>query len=526
MLIKHLLFVIILVTQIRSSSHASDQICSESMLYLNSLITTLSYQDRETCKNFYGEKFFFLENCHKIESIVEDLRSCHSLTLIEVKNNLNLEEFALRLPRSTMTVILSANNIKKLDRSIFAELPFLRSLDLSSNALAEVDLQFRAHSADLKIELTNNFDLRSVSIDFESGPPGAHYSIAYPELMQTESIFIKSKVENSTITISTKISNKKRYYQVTIRYGKSYLTVASEKMNDQPLAKQDLSKLNRWFNITGLAVDKLKFMPDLRELTSLYKLKIFDSVIENVARLLLPDSLRELTLGGNQILHIDRKFFLMLRKLTVIEVNSTLAGLCDFYASSLKKIVVNNENPNQKANELRLVNFAKITTDRENVFIKFLKESGFNYSVIIKNSSIDFKELNGSYIQVSQGSKSFTARMRNLSIIGVRFNFSDSSVDLAQLENLNALRLRLTNLETVAVDTLKLPDNVTELDLGGNRIRFVEQGFFSQLKSLKNLNLANNRLVCFLARLTLRLGVVVPSIDYIADHIGKISKLT
>jgi Leucine-rich repeat (LRR) protein len=457
----------------------------------------------------FANGIFTLDKCGS--DITTNFSKYPGLVELRVTNSPVQIQFATALPSTTQRVVINYNALETLNTKIFAPLINLRQLDLKSNRLREVDLQFGTVRG-LTINLQNNTNLKRVSIEFLSEKTGRH-SIIYNELLTAESFRLTSTVKGQVIRIVTKKDEfdlREPLYYIKLNDGKYSMGFDNSVSINRFIDPEVFFNLSRKFDVTSLDLKSSLFLNsilDLSKLTNLASINLSGNKIEQLTRsnLNLPDSIRELDLVDNPISYIQQEFFVNLKQLYKLElaVNSMTRMIenLKFYASSLKWIIIISKKQTFTFN---LIGFMEITLDRANVIVQFMNTSSTNsyleYSVTIENSSIDFEKLSSSKITyaINLKQKNSLCLVKLIVIRGNvhKFNFTD----LTKLSNLNFLKFESTNLNVLSTDTFKLPENITKLDLSSNKINFIQKGFFEDMANLQFLNLDKNKLVCFVTQ--------------------------
>uniref|UniRef100_A0A8D8QGL2 Toll-like receptor 13 n=1 Tax=Cacopsylla melanoneura TaxID=428564 RepID=A0A8D8QGL2_9HEMI len=375
-----------------------------------------------TLRGHHKLEMLHLEHNNLIRVGREVFSNMPSLRELRLANNSlsNFLEFPLWNLPSLKGLDISRNKIQKLDRRILASLPSLRRLDLSGNILNTID----------PMTFIGNLALEYVNISFND------IDMIYPHTFTTTQNLYELDVSHNKIS------------QVPVLpKAVEYLYASKNQIDNLPSPSS----------------------PDL-QLPTLKLLDISDNGIHRIPPASMSGlaSLRWLRLGRNNLVHVDSNSFSGLNNLQALDLhNNRILSIHDEALNPLPQLV----ELSLKGNRLESIPHELL---KRNALLKRLDVSrnqmtDINFSALSNNT--DLQELYASHNSLSE--------------------FPNTLSSLPKLKTLDLGNNRLTQLQSKSIASMP---SLTELYLPQNRIKRIAENTFYKLAKLEILDLENNEL--------------------------------
>ncbi|KAL1458004.1 hypothetical protein WDU94_008181 [Cyamophila willieti] len=375
-----------------------------------------------TLRGHHKLEMLHLEHNNLIRVGREVFSNMPSLRELRLANNSlsNFLEFPLWNLPSLKGLDISRNKIQKLDRRILASLPSLRRLDLSGNIINTID----------PMTFIGNLALEYVNISFND------IDMIYPHTFTTTQNLYELDVSHNRVS------------QVPVLpKAVEYLYASKNQIDNLPSPSS----------------------PDLQ----LPMLKLLD-ISENGIHRIPPSSmsglasLRWLRIGRNNLVHVDSNSFNGLNNLQALDLhNNRILSIHDEALNPLPQLV----ELSLKGNRLESIPHELL---KRNALLKRLDVSrnqmtDINFSALSNNT--DLQELYASHNSLSE--------------------FPNTLSSLPKLKTLDLGNNRLTQLQSKSIASMP---SLTELYLPQNRIKRIAENTFYKLAKLEILDLENNEL--------------------------------
>ncbi|KAA0707803.1 Leucine-rich repeats and immunoglobulin-like domains protein 1 [Triplophysa tibetana] len=390
-------------------------------------------------------------------------------------SNLDMTDVPQDLPRGTVHLNLSHNQLAAVDTDILSNLPNLREVRLDHNELtsipsfgdaaATIVTLYMHHNKIRRLEgsLLQNFSALE-TLDLSHNDITELKDYCFPPGLRIKDLYLNN---NKIVYLEFGAFKNLAGSLQVLRLSRNLLTHIPVKGLELPkLTQLELSR-NRLRSIEGLT---------FQGLSSLEVLKLQRN---NISK--LTDG-AFFGLGQMRVLHLD---FNSLR-----EVNSgSLYGLKSLLQLYLSNNSISNLNPEgwgfcEKLRELNL-SYNNLTKLSENSFAKLVNliSLRLGYNSISHITEGAFRGLN-------------SLRTLELNHNDISGTIEDTNGAFAGLENLNKLTLFGNKIKSVAKKAFTGLESLEHLNLGENAIRSIQPEAFSKMKKMHYLHIQSDSFLC------------------------------
>ncbi|XP_078517613.1 leucine-rich repeats and immunoglobulin-like domains protein 1 isoform X2 [Lissotriton helveticus] len=390
-------------------------------------------------------------------------------------SRLGLTELPAPLPSWAVSINLSYNKLREIDRAAFEELPNLREVRLSHNDLTSIPLLGSASARISSLYLNHN-KIQSIeasllkpyrsleTLDLSSNNLTELRSTSFPQGLPLKELFLAS---NKIVTLEVgAFSNLSRSLR-SLRLSKNRITHLPVKAFKLPRLTQLELNRNRIQLIDGLTfhgLDSLEVLKLQRNNIS----RLTDGAFWGLSRM--------------QVLHLEDN--------SLTEVHGGyLYGL-----SSLQQLHLNNNSISQ------------IKPDGWS-FCQKLLELVLSYNNLTRLDMGSLNDLSGlGILRLSHNSISHIAEeafkgLKSLRILELDHNeisgtIEDTNGAFSGLESLTKLTLFGNKIKSVAKKAFSGLEALEHLDLGNNAIRSIQPDTFVKMKKLKELRVSSSSFLC------------------------------
>ena len=444
------------------------------------------------------EKLELAENKLSAESLGLKLQFYTNLKTLDLRDNfitVITKELLQGLESTLVSLDLSGNGIRRVEKNTLSSLKSLRYLKLSRNDLNGIpELPENLEMLDL----SENVKISSLKVTSLLGLRKLRHLIINDCSIYTieENCFSEQQV------LSDLQLNGNSLYQIPLNLPPTLTSISLQDNRIRTIGAEggfrdpftNLTRLENLFLqrnwINEISGGAFKSLSSLRELDlSINRLEVIPSK--------LPKGLMRLNLGGNLLTHISSDS-------GYISTNNNPFSEMDF----LERLALNNNSLSSLPSKLLQKNYWLTSLDLSdnefdtipNIYTEAKLElnlDGNKIQDIQLDSFSNCPRIVKLYLnnnQISRIARAGLSTLKDLRTLEIRGN---SLIDLPLFENqrLTNIDLSFNIIQTVTPATFNLTKLLTKLNLENNELSVLEESVFENLKNLKYLFLANNKII-------------------------------